>query len=88
MIGLSIASSLLVQTVIAGGHAYWGCIVMAVGKSGEPIAETDLEIHVAGHAVALDDAPPPGYVQAPVACHMAGHQILTEVAVATATVWI
>ncbi len=90
-IGLSIANSPLVKTAIAGGDANWGRIVMAVGKSGEPIAETDLDIHVGGHAVALDGAPPPGYDEAPVARHMAGREILIEVAVGPgggkATVW-
>ncbi len=90
-IGLSIANSPLVKTAIAGGDANWGRIVMAVGKSGEPIAETDLDIHVGGHAVALDGAPPPAYDEAPVARHMAGREILIEVAVGPgrgkATVW-
>lgn len=90
-IGLSIANSPLVKTAIAGGDANWGRIVMAVGKSGEPIAETDLGIHVGGHAVALDGAPPPGYDETPVARHMAGREVLIEVAVGPgrgkATVW-
>ena len=90
-IGLSIANSPLVKTAIAGGDANWGRIVMAVGKSGEPIAETDLDIHVGGHDVALDGAPPPDYDEAPVARHMAGREILIEVAVGKgrgkATVW-
>ena len=90
-IGLAIANSPLVKTAIAGGDANWGRIVMAVGKSGEPIAETDLDIHVGGHAVALDGAPPPGYDETPVARHMAGREILIEVSVGTgrgkATVW-
>ncbi len=90
-IGLSIANSPLVKTAIAGGDANWGRIVMAVGKSGEPIAETDLDILVGGHVVALDGAPPPGYDESPVARHMAGREILIEVAVGQgrgkATVW-
>ena len=90
-IGLAIANSPLVKTAIAGGDANWGRIVMAVGKSGEPISETDLDIHVGGHAVALDGAPPPGYDETPVARHMAGLEVLIEVAVGPgsgkATVW-
>ncbi len=90
-IGLAIANSPLVKTAIAGGDANWGRIVMAVGKSGEPIAETDLDIHVGGRAVALGGELPPGYDETPVARHMAGREVLIEVAVGPgrgkATVW-
>ncbi len=90
-IGLAIANSPLVKTAIAGGDANWGRIVMAVGKSGEAIAETDLDIHVGGHAVALQGAPPPGYDETPVARHMAGREIRIAVDVGVgrgrATVW-
>ena len=64
---------------------------MAVGKSGEDIAETGLDIHVGGHAVALAGAPPPGYDEGPVAGHMAGREIAIHVDVGVgrggATVW-
>ena len=90
-IGLAIANSPLVKTAIAGGDANWGRIVMAVGKSGEAIAETDLDILVGGHPVALDGAPPADYDEAPVARHMAGREIRIEVDVGMgrgrATVW-
>ena len=90
-IGLAIANSPLVKTAIAGGDANWGRIVMAVGKSGEPIAETALDIHVGGYAVALDGAPPPDYDETPVARHMTGREIVIDVAVGRgrgkATVW-
>jgi len=90
-IGLSIANSPLVKTAIAGGDANWGRIVMAVGKSGQQIAETALDIHVGGHAVALNGAPPEGYDEAPVAAHMAGSEIVITVDVGVgrgkATVW-
>ena len=90
-IGLSIANSPLVKTAIAGGDANWGRIVMAVGKSGEAIAETDLDIHVGGHPVAIDGAPPLDYDEAPISEHMAGREIRIEVDVGLgrgrATVW-
>jgi len=90
-IALSIANSPLVKTAIAGGDANWGRIVMAVGKSGEQIAETSLDILVGGHAVATNGAPPEGYDEAPVARHMAGRDIVIEVDVGVgrgkATVW-
>ncbi|MBN34949.1 MAG: bifunctional ornithine acetyltransferase/N-acetylglutamate synthase [Rhodospirillaceae bacterium] len=90
-IGLAIANSPLVKTAIAGGDANWGRIVMAVGKSGEAIAETSLEILVGGHIVACNGAPPPDYDETPVARHMAGRniEIVVDVGVGRgkATVW-
>ncbi len=90
-IGLAIANSPLVKTAIAGGDANWGRIVMAVGKSGEDIAETSLTIHVGGHPVAINGAPPADYDEAPVARHMAGRSIKMTVDVGIgrgqATVW-
>jgi glutamate N-acetyltransferase/amino-acid N-acetyltransferase len=90
-IGLSIANSPLVKTAIAGGDANWGRIVMAVGKSGQAIAETSLNISVGGHPVAINGAPPPGYDEAPVAKHMAGQNLEIHVDVGVgrgkATVW-
>jgi len=90
-IALAIANSPLVKTAIAGGDANWGRIVMAVGKSGEAIAETSLTIHVGGHPVAIDGAPPADYDEAPVAKHMAGQNIVMTVDVGLgrgeATVW-
>jgi glutamate N-acetyltransferase/amino-acid N-acetyltransferase len=90
-IGLAIANSPLVKTAIAGGDANWGRIVMAVGKSGEQIAESALDILVGGHAVAIDGAPPEDYDEAPVARHMAGREIVIAVDVGVgrgkATVW-
>ena len=90
-IGLAIANSPLVKTAIAGGDANWGRIVMEVGKSGQQIAETSLDILVGGHAVAVNGAPPEGYDEAPVARHMAGRDIVIAVDVGVgrgnATVW-
>jgi glutamate N-acetyltransferase/amino-acid N-acetyltransferase len=90
-IALAIANSPLVKTAIAGGDANWGRIVMAVGKSGEEVAETSLTIHVGGHPVAIDGAPPADYDETPVAQHMAGRNIVMTVDVGLArgraTVW-
>ncbi|MBC6441120.1 MAG: bifunctional glutamate N-acetyltransferase/amino-acid acetyltransferase ArgJ [Rhodospirillales bacterium] len=90
-IGLAIANSPLVKTAIAGGDANWGRIVMAVGKSGEDIAETSLDIHVGGHAVAIKGAPPFDYDEALIAAHMAGQDIVIHIDVGVgrgkATVW-
>ena len=51
-IGLAIANSPLVKTAIAGGDANWGRVVMAVGKSGEPVTMERLGVAFGGHAVA------------------------------------
>ncbi len=44
VIACAIANSPLVKTAMAGGDANWGRIVMAVGKSLEPIDQTKLAI--------------------------------------------
>ena len=79
------------KTAIAGGDANWGRIVMAVGKSGQDIAETSLNISVGGHPVAINGAPPAGYDETPVAKHMAGQNVAIHVDVGVgrgkATVW-
>ncbi len=43
-IGFSIINSPLVKTAIAGEDANWGRIVMAIGKSQEPIAQNKLKV--------------------------------------------
>ena len=43
-IGASIANSPLVKTALAASDANWGRIVMAVGKSGEPVDQNELAI--------------------------------------------
>jgi glutamate N-acetyltransferase / amino-acid N-acetyltransferase len=90
-IGLAIANSPLVKTAIAGGDANWGRVVMAVGKSGEPVEMARLGVAFGGHPVARDGAAVPGLDEAPVAAHLAGREIRIEVVVGqgpgSATVW-
>jgi glutamate N-acetyltransferase / amino-acid N-acetyltransferase len=90
-IGLAIANSPLVKTAIAGGDANWGRVVMAVGKSGEPVEMARLGVAFGGHPVARDGAAVPGLDEAPVAAHLAGREIAIEVVVGagpgSATVW-
>ena len=74
-IGLAIANSPLVKTAIAGGDANWGRVVMAVGKSGEPVDRDRLGVAFGGHAVARDGAAVPDLDEAPVAAHLAGREI-------------
>jgi glutamate N-acetyltransferase/amino-acid N-acetyltransferase len=90
-IGLAIANSPLVKTAIAGGDANWGRVVMAVGKSGEPVALARLGVAFGGHVVARDGAALPAFDEAPIARHLAGREIAIEVTVGdgggAATVW-
>ena len=90
-IALAIANSPLVKTAIAGEDPNWGRIVMAVGKSGEKADRDKLAIVRGGLKVAVDGEVVPGYVEAPVAQHMKGSEIVIEVDVGVgsgrATVW-
>ncbi len=90
-IALSVANSPLVKTAIAGEDANWGRVVMAVGKSGEPVEPARLAISFGGHAVARDGARLPDLDEAPVAAHLKEREVLIEVAVGSgpgrAVVW-
>lgn len=78
-VGLSIASSPLVKTAIAGEDANWGRVVMAVGKAGEPADRDRLSIGFGGVWAARDGQPLPDYDEAPVAAHLKGREIRIEV---------
>lgn len=90
-IAFGVANSPLVKTAIAGEDANWGRVVMAVGKTQEPVDPARLAISFGGHALARDGARVPGLDEAPVAAHLKGREILIEVAVGEgpgqATVW-
>jgi glutamate N-acetyltransferase/amino-acid N-acetyltransferase len=53
-VALAIANSPLFKTAVAGGDANWGRVVMAVGKSGEPIALDKLAVRMGGVWTAKD----------------------------------
>ncbi len=90
-IGLAIANSPLVKTAIAGGDANWGRVIMAVGKSGEPVDMGRLGVSFGGHDVARNGAAVPDLDEAPVDAHLAGSEIDIRVGVGAgpgqATVW-
>jgi glutamate N-acetyltransferase/amino-acid N-acetyltransferase len=90
-IGLAIANSPLVKTAIAGGDANWGRVIMAVGKSGEPVEMARLGVAFGGHDVARDGAAVPDLDETPVAAHLAGAEVDIRVIVGAgagvATVW-
>jgi glutamate N-acetyltransferase/amino-acid N-acetyltransferase len=76
-IGLSIANSPLLKTAIAGGDANWGRVVMAVGKSNEPIDVDALTIRFGGITVARGGAVP--YDEAKVDATFASRRVEIEV---------
>ena len=75
VIAASIANSPLVKTALAAGDANWGRVVMAVGKSGEPVERDRLGIWFGDHIVARDGARSPDYSEAAATRAVAGPEI-------------
>ena len=55
----TVASSLLVRTVITGGDPNWGRIVAAAGRAGVAFRPSDLELRVGGMLIFRDGEPCP-----------------------------
>ena len=89
--GLTIANSPLVKTAIAGADANWGRVVMAVGRSGEPVDPAKLAIRFGGTLISAGGGVVTGYDEAVVAAHLQGSAIELEVDLGVgsgaATVW-
>ena len=87
----SIADSPLVKTALAGEDANWGRVVMAVGKTEEPVDRDNLAIRFGPHQAAIDGAPAPTYNEAKMSAYMKQPEIDITVDVgsgrASATVW-
>ncbi|MFN3838345.1 MAG: bifunctional glutamate N-acetyltransferase/amino-acid acetyltransferase ArgJ [Brevundimonas sp.] len=87
----SIADSPLVKTAIAGQDANWGRVVMAVGKTEEPVDRDRLAIKFGPNVAAVDGAPSPTYDEAAMSAYMKNPEIDITVDVASgrasATVW-
>ncbi|MFW2341531.1 bifunctional glutamate N-acetyltransferase/amino-acid acetyltransferase ArgJ [Brevundimonas sp.] len=87
----SIADSPLVKTALAGEDANWGRVVMAVGKTEEPVDRDRLAIRFGPHVAAVDGAPSPSYDEAKMSAYMKQAEIDITVEVgagrASATVW-
>jgi glutamate N-acetyltransferase/amino-acid N-acetyltransferase len=60
-IAASIANSPLVKTALAAGDANWGRVVMAVGKSDEPVERDRLGLWFGKHLVAREGSRSPDY---------------------------
>ncbi len=91
IIGLSVANSPLLKTAIAVQDANWGCVVMAVGKAGEPADRDRLSIGFGGHWCARGGQPLDDFDEAPIAEHLRGEEITIEIDMGLdegrATVW-
>jgi glutamate N-acetyltransferase / amino-acid N-acetyltransferase len=87
----SIADSPLVKTAIAGQDANWGRVVMAVGKTDEPVDRDRLSIRFGPHWAARDGAPASDYDEAKMSAYMKKPELEITVDVgsgrAAATVW-
>ncbi|MDP3399755.1 MAG: bifunctional glutamate N-acetyltransferase/amino-acid acetyltransferase ArgJ, partial [Brevundimonas sp.] len=87
----SIADSPLVKTALAGEDANWGRVVMAVGKTEEPVDRDRLAIRFGPHVAAVDGAPSSTYDEAKMSAYMKNAEIDITVDVgagrASATVW-
>lgn len=79
IIAKSIANSPLVKTAIAGGDANWGRIVMAVGKSAQPVDQSRLSISIGGIRVAEHGQCASELDESVVNQHLTGTDILIEV---------
>ncbi len=90
-IAMAIANSPLIKTAIAGEDANWGRVVMAIGKTGEPVSQSDIAIGFGPYPIAQGGAVRPDYDETPVAAYMKGQDIALDVTVGTgkglATVW-
>ena len=90
-IALCIANSPLVKTAIAGEDANWGRVVMAIGKSGEPVERARLGVRFGGVTIAENGGLSPDYREADIIPHMKGQEIHIEVELGigdgTARIW-
>ena len=90
-LGLSIANSPLVKTAMAGSDPNWGRIVMAVGKSGEPVDKNHLSVQIGSFILAKNGNPVSTVDRMAVKTYMEGLtiKIIVNVGVgeSEATVW-
>ena len=91
IIACEIANSPLIKTAMAAGDANWGRIVMAVGKSLEPVWLEELAIWFDDVQVAKDGARMPDYSEEAASAVFAQREFTIRVDVAagdqSATVW-
>jgi glutamate N-acetyltransferase/amino-acid N-acetyltransferase len=78
-VACAIANSPLVKTAIAAGDANWGRVVMAVGKSGEPVERDKMTIHFGNHLVGANGARAASYSEAAATAAVKGPKIEIKV---------
>ena len=90
-IAKSIAESPLVKTAIAGEDANWGRVVMAAGKTEEPLDRDHLSVKFGPLWAARDGGVAPGYDEAKMSAYMKKPELEITVDVGvgrgSATVW-
>ncbi len=79
VIASSIANSPLVKTAIAAGDANWGRVVMAIGKTSEPVERDRLALWFGDHLVAQDGARATGYSEAVATKAVSGQEVFIRV---------
>lgn len=79
VIACSIANSPLVKTAIAAGDANWGRVVMAVGKTAEPVERDRVSLWFGDHLVAKDGARSPDYSEEKATRTVSGQEVFIRV---------
>jgi len=85
VIACSIANSPLVKTAIAASDANWGRVVMAVGKTVEPVERDRLTLWFGDHLVARDGARSPDYSEEKATRAVSGQEVFIRVDVGVGT---
>ena len=78
-IARSVAQSPLVKTAIYGEDPNWGRIVMAIGKSREPINKKKLKIKIGGELVAKNGTQSSAYNESRLKNYMKNDQIMISI---------
>jgi glutamate N-acetyltransferase/amino-acid N-acetyltransferase len=78
-IACSIANSPLVKTAIAAGDANWGRVIMAVGKTTEPVERDRISLWFGDHRVAKDGARSPDYSEEKATRTVSGQEVFIRV---------
>ena len=78
-IARSVAQSPLVKTAIYGEDPNWGRIVMAIGKSREPINKKKLKIKIGREIVAKNGTRSPAYNESKLKNYMKNDQIIISI---------
>ena len=78
-IARSVAQSPLVKTAIYGEDPNWGRIIMAIGKSREPINKKKLKIKIGSEIVAKNGTQSPAYNESKLKNYMKNDQIIISI---------